>query len=255
MQGNTNTSAGAVVGIIKGSVSGSDHQASFNQYYSPVQFKKSGDLVDITFQFRNYDNSELNTPPNPTQSNARISYLQFFVRPIKKDLNHEKGLLTISSAGLTTTPSELGVTNAAYSDITINNVDLRKACQSFWDKYTKFNIYFTAMYPYDTVTDNAELCLQLYCEGLNLDPQMSEDNPNKTNQIWNVGTVYTQNVAVGSPNNLPLSFGNTHGTTFYKSSDQVNLRLYVKEIQTPSNAVLSQALRGTMTFTIVPVEE
>lgn len=255
MQGNTNTTSGAVVGIIKSPTGGSDHQANFNQYYSPVQFKKSGDLVDITFQYRNYDNSELNTPPNPNTGNVRISYLQFFVRPIKKDLNHEKGLLTISSAGLTTTPSNLGVTNAAYSDITINNVDLRKACQSFWDKYTKFNIYFTAMYPYDTVTDTAELCLQLYCEGLNLDPQMSEDNPNLTNQIWNVGAIYTQNVGVGNPNNIPLSFGNTHGTTFYKSSDQVNLRLYVKEIQTPSNAVLSQALRGTMTFTIVPVEE
>jgi hypothetical protein len=35
----------------------------------------------------------------------------------------------------------------------------------------------------------------------------------------------------------------------------VNLRFYVKEMGNPSATVLSQALRGTMTFTIVPVKD
>ena len=109
------------------------------------------------------------------------------------------------------------------------------------------------MYPNDTITDAAERWLMLYCEGLQLEPQMSDANAQQTTQTWNVGPIYLQNLSVG--NNGPATYGNTHSTMFYKSSDRVNLRFYVKQIDNLSATVLSQALRGTMTFTIVPVEE
>lgn len=253
---NTSTSS-AVVGITLTGFSGSNHITDQNTYYSPVQFKKSGDLVSFTLEFRNYDNSDLNG--NATQTN-RYCYLPFFVRPIKKDANHQKGFLSVSSADLTTSQTDFGIRNAGYTDITINNVDLRQACESFWDKYNKFNIFLTAMCPYDTENAVEERCLNLYCEGLQLDQQMLDTNPQQTTQIWNIGPVYMNVVNNGSgvfyPQGLS-TYGNTKSTTFYKSNDRVNLRFYVKEVGdlSPAVTVSSQALRGTLTFTIVPVEE
>jgi hypothetical protein len=40
---------------------------------------------------------------------------------------------------------------------------------------------------------------------------------------------------------------------FYKSTDNVNLRFYVKEIGDLTANVTSQALRGILVFTIVPI--
>lgn len=253
--GTTESTAQAIVGILKSGISGSDHLSNFDLANSPVQFKKSGDAVNFTFQFRNYDNSAINggLPTFTGGVPNRIAYLSFFIRPIKPNLNPQKATLCLSSAGLTTTPSNLGVTNADYSNITINNIDIRQACQSFWDKYTKFNIFLTAMYPYSTINDNTERCLNLYCEGLQLDSQIKDDNPQQTSQTWIVGPIYAQSVSVSG--NFPITFGNTHSTMFYKTQDKVNLTFYVKELGDLSAPVTSQVLRGTLVFTIVPVEE
>lgn len=248
--GASQSTSSAVMGITKYGTSGSAHESNMNTYYAPVQFKKSGDSITFTMEFRNFDNSGLNG--FATQTN-RIGFLPFFIRPIKKDMNPNKGSLCLTSAGLTTTPSTLGVTDANYTDITINGVDLRQACEGFWHKYNKFNIYLTNMYPNCTVTALEERAVNLYCEGLQLDQQMSDSNPQQTTQTWNLGPVYCQNLSVAG--NGPITFGNGKGTTFYKSNDRVNLRFYVKEIGTPSATVLSQFLQGTMTFTIVGVEE
>jgi hypothetical protein len=248
--GASSSSSTAIMGITKLGTSGSIHEASVNTYYSPVQFKKTGDFVNFTFEFDNFDISALNGFATLTN---RIAYLPFFIRPIKKGLNHQKGLLSISSAGLTTTQTDLGVRNSNFTDITINNVDLRQACESFWDKYNKFNIFLTCMYPNVTILALDERSVNLYCEGLQLDQQMLDSNPQQTTQTWNVGPIYSQNL--GSPGNNQVTYGNTHSTTFYKSNDRVNLRFYVKEIGNPSGLVGSEILQGTMTFTIVPVEE
>ena len=248
--GASQSTSSAVIGITKYGTSGSAHESNMNSYYSPVQFKKSGDAITFTMEFRNFDNSGLNG--FATQTN-RIAFLPFFIRPVKKGLNCDKGSLSISSAGLTTTPSNLGVTNADFTDITVNGVDLRQACQSFWHKYEKFNIFLTAMYPNDTINALEERGISMFCEGLQLDQQMSEANPQQTTQTWNLGAIYTQTLSgVG---NAPVTFGNSKGTMFYKSNDQVNLRFYVKEIGNPAAVVSSQVLRGTLTFTIVGVEE
>lgn len=248
--GASQSTSSAVIGFTKNSTSGSGHESNANLYFSPVQFKKSGDTITFTMEFRNFDNSGLNGFATATN---RISFIPFFIRPIKKDLNNQKGSLCLSSAGLTTTPSNLGVTNADFTDITINGVDLRQACESFWNKYNKFNIFLTAMYPNCTVTALEERAVNLYCEGLQLDQQMSDANAQLTTQTWNLGPVYCQNTSTAG--NSPVTYGNSKGTTFYKSSDQVNLRFFVKEIGTLSATVTSQVLRGTMTFMIVPVEE
>lgn len=259
---NNNTKKGsqfstseAIMGIMKGTTGGSDHQGNFDMFSSPAQFKKAGDAVTFTLQFRNYDNSEINggLPTFTGGFSNRIAYLAFVIKPIKPGLNNKKGLLTLSSAELTTTKTNVGVTNANYTDITINNVDLRQACQSFWADYTKFNIFLTSLYPYSTVNDNTERCLNLYCEGLQMDPMPKDSNPQENSQIWMVGPVYAQSVSVSG--NFPITFGNTHGGTFYKTNDKLNLRFYVKEIGDLTAPVTTQMLRGTLVFTIVPVLE
>lgn len=248
--GNIQSQAEAVVAITKGRINGSDHEGNNDVYYPPVQFTKSGDLVTFTLKFKNYDNSALNTY---TAITNRIGYLPFFIRPIKKDMNSEKGTLSISSAELTTTMTDLGITNATYTNITINNVDLRQACEGFWDKYNKFNIFLTMMYPYNIVSDVSERWLNLYCEGLQLDQQMKDSNAQQTTQTWNMGTITSQSLNLSG--NGPVTFGNTHSTMFYKSTDKVNLRFYVKRIDNISVAVNTTALKGLMTFTIVPVSD
>lgn len=248
--GNTTSQQEAIVALTKGRITGSDHEGNNTCYYPPVSFKKSGDRVTFTLQFKNFDNSGLNAYTGLTN---RFAYLPFFIRPIKKGMNSMKGSLSVSSANLITTLTNNGITNTYFTDITINNIDLRQACESFWDKYNKFNIFLNMIYPYDTVTDAAERWLCLYCEGLQLDQQMSDANPQQTTQTWNVGPIVLQNIAVGG--NLVSTYSNTHSTMFYKSTDRVNLRFYVKQIDNLQATVLSQALRGTMTFTIVPVDE
>lgn len=250
-QGNTYSSVGAIVGLLQGPTTGSNHINNFTSYYSPVQFKKSGDLVNIQLQVRNYENNGLNAAL--PSSGTRIAYWPFFVRPVKPGLNPEKGLLSISSADLTTTMTNAGIRDANWTDITIKNIDLRQACESFWNKYEKFNIFFTGMCNYVTTISTAEWFLNLNCEGLQLNPQVASNNPQATNQVWNIGTVQVNfSSTVSSP---AVSYGNTHATTFYKSTDKVDLRFYVRNLANSATTVTSQYLRGTMTFTIVGVDE
>ena len=253
-EGATSSTSDAVVGITKSPNSGSSHFGDFTMINSPIQFKKTSSSETFTIQFRNFDNSGLNggLPTITGGVSNRIAYLAFFIRPIKPESNPEKATLSISSADLSTNLTNLGIRDANYTDITINNVDLRAACQGFWDKYNKFNIFLTGMYPNSSININAERCLMLYCEGLQLDPQVKYSNPQQTSQTWVVGPLYAQSLAVSG--NFPLTFGNTHGTMFYKSLDRVNLRFFVGDIGLPSSTIFSEILRGTLTFTIVPCQ-
>jgi hypothetical protein len=250
-QGNTYSSVGAIVGLLQGPTGGSSHLNDFTSFYSPVQFKKSGDLVNIQLQVRNFDNSGLNL--GLPSSGVRVAYWPFFVRPVKRGLNPEKALLSISSADLTETMTDAGIRNANWTDITIKNIDLRQACESFWNKYEKFNIFFTGMCNYVTTVTTTNWFLDLNCDGLQLNPQVASNNPQSTNQVWNIGAVQVNaGPTAASPS---VSYGNTHSTTFYKSGDKVDLRFYVNNLANPTTAVTSQYLRGTMTFTIVGVDE
>jgi hypothetical protein len=251
-QGSIYVTANAITGITYFGITGSIHISDVTQQYAPVQFKKSGDLVNLQMEWRNYDNSAINA--DSPSSNIRQAYFSFFVKPIKRGLNNQKGTLVLSSAGLTTTMTDLGITNAAYSDITLNNIDFRQACASFWDKYTKFNIFLTNMCSYITTVDTSEVSAQLSIEGLPTDPQVLATNPQKTTTTWNVGTI-TPAVNQAAPVGVSITYGNTKSTMFYKTNDKLTLRMYVTDLSNPAAAMTTQILRGTFIFTIVPVEE
>lgn len=243
---NSYSTADAVVGFVKTGLSGSDHRYNAWNNCSPVQFKKSGDTVQMRIEVRNYDNSELNTS---TLANRREAWT-FYIRPVHKNFNPEKATLSLNSNGLTTTMTELGIRNADWTDITLKNVNLRQACQSMWDKYTKFNIFFTALNNLSTGGTRNDLCLNLSCQGLSTDPQY---DGRTTSQTWDIGYIVTYDNGT-TPGARPTTYGATHSTTFYKDRDIVDLRLFATDINN-NNLGTIQCLNGTFTFTIVGVEE
>lgn len=243
---NNYSTADAVVGFIKVGVASSDHRFNAWNNCSPVQFKKSGDTVQMRIEVRNYDNSALNTS---IIANRREVWT-FYIRPIHKDFNPEKATLTLNSNGLTTTMTDIGIRNANWTDITLKNVNLRQACQSMWDKYKKFNIFFTALNNVATGATRNDLCLNLNCQGLSLDTQY---DGRTTSQTWDIGLIVTYDNG-GTPGARPTTYGATHSTTFYKNQDTVDLRLFATDINN-NNLGTIQCLNGTFTFTIVGVEE
>lgn len=234
----------ATVALTKSGVSGSDHRFSIANQFSPVQFKKSGDTINLQYQFMNFDSSSLNTF---NQVNRRCC-LQFFIRPIIPQYNPEKAILSLNSSGLTTTMSNLGIRNSNYTDITIKNINIKQACQNIWDKYDKFNIFFTGICSSALGYTKNDVFVNLYCEGLPTDPQYED---NQTTTIWNVGSICTYD---NGTQGRPTSYGYTHSTTFYKTKDIIDLHLFVADINA-SSAVAINALNGTFTFSIIGVED
>lgn len=243
---NSFSTADAVVGFVKAGLSSSDHRYNAWNNCSPVQFKKSGNTVQMRIEVRNYDNSALNTI---TTANRREVWT-FYIRPVHKDFNPEKATLSLNSNGLTTSMTDLGIRNANWTDITLKNVNLRQACQSMWDKYKKFNIFFTALNNIATGATRNDLCLNLSCQGLSTDAQY---DGRTTSQTWDIGYIVTYDNGA-TPSARPTTYGATHSTTFYKDKDLVDLRLFATDINN-NNLGTIQCLNGTFTFTIVGVEE
>ena len=250
-EGSSYLSQDGIVGMIALGTS-STHYSDMNEQWSPLQFKKSGDLINFTMEWRNYDNSGLNA--DIPSSNARNTFFAFFIRPIKNKMDCDKATLTLSSANLTTTMTNLGVRNASYTDITLNNIDFRQACQGFWDKYSKFNIFFTGHCAYATTVPLEEVWVQLNIEGLPTEPQISILDPRQTSNTWNVGAINLYNNAV-TPVPWIQSYGVTKSTMFYKTQDLITLRLYTTRLANVATPTTAQALNGTFIFTIVGVEE
>lgn len=229
---------------------GNTGTTSTSDYMLParVQFKKSNATMTLELQFRTYDNSEVSTV-----SVSRRYQGMFFIKPIRKELGCcEKGTLVLSGAGMTTTPTNFGVTNANVTNTTWRNINLRNACRGFWDKYTKFNIFLSQSQNNVTTTDSTEQALVLYMSGLNFETPWNV-NPNVGSQVWTVGgimfghTITTQAI-------FAVTNGNTKGIMFHKTSDVVDINMYV---QTLDNTALAATgcLNGTFIFTIVGVEE
>lgn len=216
---------------------------------TPVQFKKSNETIQLQLQFRTYDNTGIATT---TLANRRWQGV-FFIKPIRKELGCcEKGTLVLSGAGMTTTQTNYGVTNAAVSNTTWTNIDMRMVCRGFWDKYTKFNIFLNQSQNNVTTADATEQALMLYMTGLNFETPWNV-NPNVGSNVWTVGgildghTITTQSI-------FAVSNGNTKGIMFHKTSDVVNINLYVQTINNTSLEATG-CLNGTFIFTIVGVEE
>jgi hypothetical protein len=214
-----------------------------------VQFKKSGETMQLELQFRTFNNNSISAL---TIANRRWQGM-FYIKPIKKDLGCcEKGTLVLSGAGMTTTQTNYGVTNANVTNTTWRNINLRNACQGFWDKYTKFNIFLSQCQNSVTTADATEQVLALYMSGLNFETPWNV-NPNIGSQTWTIGgiafgqTVSTQ--VIFSP-----TLGNTKGIMFNKTSDIVDINMFVQTMDN-SALVATGCLNGTFIFTIVPVEE
>lgn len=239
---------GAVLGCNKFGI-GSTHIWDYSMP-SRTQFKKSNETMTLQLQFRNYNNDGISSHTGAT--NRRWQGI-FFIKPIRKELGCcDKATLVLSGAGLTTTASSFGVTNSTETDTTWFNVDLRMACRGFWDKYKKFNIFFTQSQNNITNANATQQCLMLYMKGLNFETPYNNDT-SISSDTWTVGGIM-EGHTISTPNIFQASSGNTKGIMFNKSSDIVNINLFVKTI---NNIALtaSGCLNGTFIFTIVGVEE
>ena len=229
---------------------GASTHTSDNMMPARVQFKKANATMQLELQFRNYDNNGISSYTGIT--NRRWQGL-FFIKPIRKELGCcEKGTLVLSGAGMTTTQTNFGVTNATVTNTTWTNIDMRMVCRGFWDKYTKFNIFYNQSQNNVTTADATEQALMLYMTGLNFETPWNI-NPNIGSTVWTVGgmlnghTITTQSI-------FAVSNGNTKGIMFNKSKDVVDINLFVQTIDNTPLAATG-CLNGTFIFTIVGVEE
>lgn len=215
-----------------------------------AQFKKSGDTMVLQLQFKNFDNNGINSW---TGASNRRMQMSFFIKPIRKDLGCcDKGTLILSGAGMTTTSATFGVTNAGNTNTTWRNISLRSACRGFWDKYKKFNIFLSQSVCNPTSTTGTQQCLMLYMKGLNFETPWTNDT-SIDSQTWTIGGVlFGHTVTTGGI--FEVTNGNTRGIMFNKTSDVVDINLFVKTIDGTA-LTATGALNGTYIFTIVPVEE
>jgi hypothetical protein len=216
-----------------------------------VQFKKSADTMVLELQWKNFNNNGINT--FSTTGNRRIQS-SFFIKPIRKDLGCcDKGTLILSGAGMTTTPANFGVTNAGNTNTTWTNINLRNACRGFWDKYNKFTIFLNQCVCNPTNTNATQQTLMLYMNGLDFETPWTNDI-SIGSQTWTIGGVLFGHTISAVPVIRGVTNGNTRGIMFNKTSDIVDINMFVNTINGTA-LTATGALNGTYIFTIVPVEE
>lgn len=234
------TSENAIIGTMVNTTSTSLHIYINDTAYEPIQFKKDQNNVNLGITFKNNDNTTLYslTPLGMT--------ITFFIKPVYEV---EKATLYLNPGGLTTTETNLGVSNANYSQITFNNIDMRNVCRSMWLKYKKFNIFLTEITSWAASTDALNAAWILQMEGF--------DFINQTAYITNPGQTQTATLgSVFAGTGAPISTGDmsSYPTTFYKTQDLVNLTLRAVPLDT-ATAFTNQPLQCAFTFTIVGVPD
>lgn len=236
----------AIIGTVIAPSGSSGYIVNLAYPVAPVQFKKDGDNVPLQIQFRNSENTGTTNAagfgsfPHPWQ-------LAFFVKPIYEV---EKASLYINPWGLTTTETNLGVRDTNYTTFTLKNIDIRKLCQSFWDKYDRFNIFLTQITCHTTPL-NSSGGYRLEIEGFDFIPQLSLTNTRRQNQSATLGVVSTFVTA-----NEVVSNGTMASlvTTFYKTKNVVDLKLSAFTLNAGAFAAPDRPLNGNFTFTIVGVK-
>jgi hypothetical protein len=214
---------------------------------APVQFKKDGDNVPLQIQFRNSENTGTTNAAGFGLFGTPTWQLGIFVKPIYEV---EKASLYINPWGLTTTETNLGVRDTNYTTFTLKNIDIRKVCQSFWDKYDRFNIFLTQTTSHTTAS-NSSGGYRLEIEGFDFIPQLSLTNTRRQNQVATLGSVSTFVTA-----NEVISNGTMASlvTTFYKTKDVVDLKLSAFAVNGAAFPAPDRPLNGNFTFTIVGVK-
>lgn len=237
-----NTESPIMGGVVHGTAS-SAHFMINQVPFAPIQFKKDGNNVNLTITLRNYDNNGNYNGITLTNYRAIIT---FYIKPIYKV---EKATLCLNPFFLTTTETNLGVRNAAYTQFTINNIDLRSVCRSMWDKYKKFNIFLSTTVSTNgsSNANNGSFILQM--EGLNFINQTAYITSSGQTQVATLGPIF-----VGS--GTPAVNGNqcAYLTTFYKTADVVSLTLTAEQLA-PSPTFTNTPLENMYIFTIVGVPE
>ena len=234
----------AIIGTVLNPINGTQYTVDMAYPVAPVQFKKDGDNVPLTIAFRNSEN----TGPIASATWGPTWQLSFFVKPIYEV---EKASLYINPWGLTTTETNLGVRDTNYTTFTLKNIDMRRVCQSMWDKYDRFNIFLTSV-TWNTGVGNAtNAAFIIQMEGFDFINQLSLTASNRQNQVATLGSFY------GSPTaSIDVRYSGTMAscvTTFYKTKDIVDLTLTA--IPLGATAFSSQTpLTGNFTFTIVGVK-
>ena len=232
-----------IIGGLVHATAASGHTAVNQSPTAPIQFKKDKDNVNLTITFRNYDNNGNYNGVSLTNYRAVIT---FYIKPIYKV---EKATLCINPFFLTTTQTNLGVRNSAYTQFTINNIDLRSVCRSMWDKYKKFNIFLSTVVSTNGASNAANGCFILQMEGLDFINQTAYITTSGQTQVATLGAVF-------AGNGPPSVSGNqcAYLTTFYKTTDVVSLTFDAIQLA-PTPTFSNTPLENMYIFTIVGVPE
>jgi hypothetical protein len=233
-----------IIGGLVHATGGSGHSAVNQVPFAPIQFKKDKDNVNLTITFRNYDNNGNYNGISLTNNYRAV--ITFYIKPIYKV---EKATLCINPFFLTTSQTNLGVRNSAYTQFTINNIDLRSVCRSMWDKYKKFNIFLTTTVSTNGSSNAANGCFILQMEGLDFINQTAYITTSGQTQMATLGAVF-------AGNGPPSVSGNqcAYLTTFYKTADVVSLTFDAIQLA-PTPTFSNTPLENMYIFTIVGVPE
>jgi hypothetical protein len=237
----------AIIGTVINPTSGSGYNIDLAYPVAPVQFKKDGDNVPLQIQFRNSENTGTTNAAGYGGFALPAWQLAFFVKPI---YGVEKATLNINPWGLTTTETNLGVRDTNYTTFTLKNIDIRKLCQSFWDKYDRFNIFLTTTTSHTTASNSSGGC-RLEMEGFDFISQLSLTNTRRQTQVATLGvvsTIITANDVVS--NGMMASLV----TSFYKTKDVVDLKLNAFALNGAAFPAADRPLNGNFKFTIVGVK-
>lgn len=237
-----NAESPIIGGLVHGTAA-SSHQVANQVPFAPIQFKKDRDNVNLSITFRNYDN---NGNYNGLSLTNYRGVITFYIKPIYKV---EKATLCINPFFLTTTQTNLGVRNSAYTQLTINNIDLRSVCRSMWDKYKKFNIFLTTTVSTNGSSNANNGCFILQMEGLDFINQTAYITSSGQTQVATLGSVFMGN---GAP--FVIGQNCSYLTTFYKTADVVSLTLTATELA-PVPTFTNTPLENMYIFTIVGVPE
>ena len=238
----------ALIGTIINPINTTSYFVNMAYPVAPVQFKKDNDNVPLKIAFRNSENTGPTVAAGYTSLTRPFIQIAFFVKPIYEV---EKATLNINPWGLTTTETNLGVRDTNYTTFTLKNIDIRKLCQSFWDKYDRFNIFLTQTTSHTTAL-NSSGGYRLEIEGFDFIPQLSLTNTRRQNQSATLGSVSTfvnANEVVSNGTMASLM------TTFYKTRSIVDLKLSAFTLNAGAFAAPDRPLQGNFTFTIVGVKE
>jgi hypothetical protein len=243
---NLNTE-NAIIGTVINPAGGSNYGVDLAYPVAPVQFKKDGDNVPLKIEFRNSENTGTTNAVGFGGFVTPYWQLAFFVKPIYEV---EKATLNINPWGLTTTETNLGVRDTNYTTFTLKNIDIRKLCQSFWDKYDRFNIFLTQT-TWHSGSGNFNAAFTLQMEGFDFVNQLSLTATNRQTQVAILGTV------ASTPNTNDVRSQGTMATlvtSFYKTQNIVDLKLTAIPLNPGAPFSGFTPLTGNFTFTIVGVK-